>query len=120
MEAKIIRTMFCGACFAKHHPTIEDRFVLLGKSTLIVHDLEWNPSPKLWGFTPHYITDYEPKDLDVILECYCCIDGCGIDIVPNLEKGNFTVYLRRPKFTRIPFREWLALQKFIDPDYSLI
>lgn len=120
MDTKIVRTVFCERCFKEHHPAYGDRFVHLFKHGLGVLDLNWNPTPRNYGFTPHLITEFTEKDNDVIITSFCLINGCSINVEKDKDKKNFKVYLRRPQIVRMPKNDWNALQNYFDNDYSLL
>lgn len=111
--------MFCKECCARKRPEIEDRFVLVSKEGLLIYTLDWRPSPKLWGFTPHLIDEYTDKGDKVVLEIFCLMENCGIRIEPKTENTS-TVYLSVAKYIALPKKDWIALQSYIDSDYSLL
>lgn len=116
---QIVRTMFCEQCFAMHRPSRDDKFVLLSKTGLIVHHIFWDISCKLWGFTPHLISETNKSEKLICLVTYCMIDGCGINLKQKKD-GEYTIYLSKPTSYSLEEADWNALQKFHDPDYSLL
>lgn len=119
MKTNIVRTMFCKQCFDNHRPHSKERFVLLSKTGLLVYKLKFNPPARNYGFTPHLIDEYTDKGDKLLLETFCLMEDCGIRIEPKGE-DTYTIYLRNAKIISIFKRDWIALQAYIDADYSLL
>jgi hypothetical protein len=119
MKSNLIKPMFCQKCWKEHRPHIKDRFVLYSRTGLLVYDIDWNPPVMNWGFAPHLIEEYTEKDEKIILKTFCLIENCGIRIEPS-KNNNFLIYLTIAKFVELLKKDWVALQKYTDNDYSLI
>lgn len=119
MKSDLVRPMFCKNCFDAKRPHSEDRFVLKNKNGLEVYKLDWNPPVKHYGFTPHLIDEYQDKNDKVVIETFCLMENCGVRIEPRKD-NTFTIYLKVAKYFALFKKDWIALQSYIDPDYSLL
>lgn len=109
----ITRTMFCEECKKKAQPKAKQKFIVYGGTSkkYKVLTVESNVQTKFEGYTPHLIqaSGLNKKGDGVVVIINCAVDGCGLTLTYNEDKGVYQIDFKEVKVRVLPINEWDAL-----------